>query len=63
MGLYAGITRVVVPFTADQPFWGRRVHAVGEVPKPILVKNLAVEKLTQVIAKRRKKPFASALRR
>lgn len=49
-GLRAGIPNIVVPFTADQPFWGRRVHAVGAGPKPILVKNLSVERLTQAIA-------------
>ena len=49
-GLCAGIPNIVVPFTADQPFWGGRVHAVGAGPKPILVKNLSVEKLTKAIA-------------
>lgn len=48
-GLRAGIPNIVVPFTADQPFWGRRVHAVGAGPKPILVRDLSVEKLTQAI--------------
>lgn len=49
-GLRAGIPNIVVPFTADQPFWGRRVHVVGAGPKPILVKNLSAGKLTQAIA-------------
>jgi len=49
-GLRAGIPNVVVPFTADQPFWGRRVHAVGAGPKPIRVKNLSVGNLAQAIA-------------
>lgn len=49
-GLRAGIPNVVVPFTADQPFWGRRVRAIGVGPKPILVKNISVESLTQAIA-------------
>lgn len=49
-GLRAGIPNIVVPFTADQPFWGRRVHAVGAGPKPILVKNLSAENLTHAIA-------------
>jgi sterol 3beta-glucosyltransferase len=39
-----------VPFTADQPFWGNRVHTIGAGPKPILVKNISVDKLTYVIA-------------
>lgn len=50
-GLRAGIPQIVVPFTADQPFWGGRVHAVGAGPEPIFVKNLSVEKLTQAIAR------------
>ena len=49
-GLRAGIPNIVVPFTADQPFWGRRVHAIGAGPKPILVKRLSMEKLARAIA-------------
>jgi sterol 3beta-glucosyltransferase len=49
-GLRAGIPNVVVPFTADQPFWGKRVHSIGAGPTPILVKNLSVEKLARAIA-------------
>ena len=49
-GLRAGIPNVVVPFTADQPFWGKRVRAIGAGPKPILVKNLSVKKLTRAMA-------------
>ena len=47
--LLAGIPQVVIPFTADQPFWGRRVHAVGVGPEPILVKKLSVDLLVQAI--------------
>ena len=50
-GLRAGISNVVVPFTADQPFWGNRVYAVGAGPKPILVKNISIEKIMRAIAK------------
>lgn len=48
-GLRAGLPNIVVPFTADQPFWGRRVHAVGAGPEPILVKHLSTDRLTQAI--------------
>jgi len=34
-GLRSGIPNIVVPFAADQPFWGARVHALGAGPKPI----------------------------
>lgn len=49
-GLRAGIPNIVVPFMADQPFWGRRVHTIGAGPKPILVRKLSVMTLTQAIA-------------
>ena len=49
-GLRAGIPQVVVPFMTDQPFWARRVHALDVAPKPILVKNLTVDRLVKAIA-------------
>lgn len=49
-GLRAGIPQVVVPFMADQPFWGSRVHAVSVAPKPIRVHQLSVEKMVSAIA-------------
>jgi sterol 3beta-glucosyltransferase len=48
-GLRASIPNIVVPFTADQPFWGKRVHAIGVGPKPIPIKKLSVEKLIQAM--------------
>jgi sterol 3beta-glucosyltransferase len=48
-GLRAGIPNIVVPFMADQPFWGRRVHAAGAGPRPIPVKSLSAENLSQAI--------------
>ena len=48
-GLRAGIPNIVVPFMADQPFWGTRVHAVGAGPKPLPVKRLSVKKLVRAI--------------
>jgi UDP:flavonoid glycosyltransferase YjiC (YdhE family) len=48
-GLRAGIPNIVLPFIADQPFWGKRVHAIGAGPKPVLVKDLSEEKLTRLI--------------
>lgn len=49
-GLRAGIPNIVVPFMADQPFWGNRVYMIGAGPQPILVKNISVDKLTYAIA-------------
>lgn len=48
-GLRAGIPNIVVPFTADQPFWGNNVYKVGVGSKPILVKNLSIDKLVESI--------------
>jgi len=50
-GLRAGIPNVVVPFMADQPFWGRRVQKIGAGPKPVNVNKLSVESLTQAFVK------------
>jgi sterol 3beta-glucosyltransferase len=40
-GLRAGIPQVVVPFTADQPFWGNRIRTLGAGPKPLRVGRLS----------------------
>jgi sterol 3beta-glucosyltransferase len=48
-GLRAGIPNLVIPHTADQPFWGNRVKDIGAGPKPISVKKLSVENLTRAI--------------
>jgi len=43
------VPALLVPFMADQPFWGRRVHALGVGPKPIPRRQLSVEKLAEGI--------------
>jgi len=48
-GLRAGIPTLIVPFTADQPFWAWRVHALGVRPQWILRKKLTAEKLASAI--------------
>ena len=49
-GLAAGRPTVVVPTTSDQPFWGRRVHALGAGPRPIRLRRLTVRNLAQAIS-------------
>ncbi len=44
-GLRAGIPTIIVPFFADQPFWGERVFRLGAGPKPIPRRHLTVERL------------------
>jgi sterol 3beta-glucosyltransferase len=47
--LRAGIPNVVVPFTSDQPFWGRRVHDLGAGPQPTPASRLSVKNLAKAI--------------
>jgi len=48
-GLRAGVPSVVIPFFADQPFWGRRVAELGVGPAPIPRKKLTAERLSRAI--------------
>ena len=50
-GLRAGVPSVVVPFMGDQPFWGRRVAALGAGPAPIPRKRLTAERLAAAITR------------
>ncbi len=47
--LRAGLPTIVVPFIADQPFWGRRVHQLGAGPKPIPFNRLSARNLAEAI--------------
>jgi UDP:flavonoid glycosyltransferase YjiC (YdhE family) len=49
-GLRAGVPSIVVPFFGDQPFWGRRVHALRVGPPPIQRKSLTAPKLAEAIS-------------
>lgn len=40
-GLAAGVPNVVCPFFSDQPFWGRRVAALGAGPPPLPIRALS----------------------
>jgi sterol 3beta-glucosyltransferase len=48
-GLRAGKPTVMVPFIADQPFWGKLVHELGVGPQPIPQKKLSVMALAEAI--------------
>jgi sterol 3beta-glucosyltransferase len=48
-GLRAGVPSVLIPFFGDQPFWGRRVHALGVGPKPIQRRHLSADRLAHAI--------------
>jgi sterol 3beta-glucosyltransferase len=48
-GLRAGKPTLVVPFLADQPFWGKRVHALGVGPAPIPAEKLTADQLAAAL--------------
>ena len=48
-GLRAGVPTVPIPFFADQPFWARCLHDLGVAAKPIPIKRLSTERLTEAI--------------
>jgi sterol 3beta-glucosyltransferase len=48
-GLRAGVPAVIVPFTVDQPFWGKRVAALGVGTAPIPASRLTAEALANAI--------------
>ncbi len=49
-GLRAGVPSVLVPFFGDQPYWGRRVHALGVGPRPTQRRALTVSRLAEAIS-------------
>lgn len=48
--LRAGLPTIICPFFGDQPFWGRRVVALGVGPAPLNRKSLSVESLAAAFA-------------
>lgn len=48
-GLQAGIPNLIVPFTADQGFWGRRIAELGVGSKPIPLRRLTVDRLAEAL--------------
>jgi sterol 3beta-glucosyltransferase len=47
--LRAGVPSVIVPFTADQPYWGKQIHRLGIGPAPIHHRKLTVERLARAL--------------
>lgn len=48
-GLRAGVPAVPVPVTADQPFWARRLAALGAATAPLPFRSLTAELLTDAL--------------
>jgi UDP:flavonoid glycosyltransferase YjiC (YdhE family) len=51
--LRAGVPSVVVPHAADQPFWGKRVAALGAGPQPVPVRRLTTARLAAALQEAR----------
>lgn len=47
--LRAGVPAVTVPVTADQPFWARRLAALGAATDPIPFRSLTAERLAEAL--------------
>jgi sterol 3beta-glucosyltransferase len=48
-GLRAGVPSIIVPQSKDQPFWARRVEALGAGPAPIPRRRLTAGRLAQAM--------------
>lgn len=48
-GLRWGRPSVLCPLGVDQPYWGRRVEALGAGPAPLAQKHLTAERLAQAL--------------
>lgn len=50
-GLHAGVPAMIVPFIADQPFWGTRLAATGVGLPPITPDDLTIRNLSDAITR------------
>jgi UDP:flavonoid glycosyltransferase YjiC (YdhE family) len=48
-GFRAGVPSLMIPFFADQPFWGQKAWQIGVGTKPIPRKQLTTEKLANAL--------------
>ncbi len=48
-GAWSGVPSMAVPYGADQPFWGWRLHQLGVGPAPILYREVTAQKLAAAI--------------
>ncbi len=48
-GLRAGIPSILIPYIADQPYWGHHIHRLGVGPKPIRRSKLDAPSLAAAI--------------
>ncbi len=56
-GLRAGVPSILVPHTADQPFWGRQVASIGASPHAIPIGRLTADALAQALRETKAQPL------
>ncbi|NDJ59863.1 MAG: glycosyltransferase family 1 protein, partial [Chloroflexi bacterium] len=49
LALRSGVPSLVIPFTADQPFWGERTHALGVGPAALPFSTLTADDLAAAL--------------
>jgi UDP:flavonoid glycosyltransferase YjiC (YdhE family) len=49
LALRSGMPSLVIPFTGDQPFWGKRTHDLGVGPAAIPFARLTADRLAAAI--------------
>ncbi|MEW5355120.1 glycosyltransferase [Streptomyces sp. 16-176A] len=54
--LRAAVPAVTVPVTADQPFWARRLAALGAAPDPVPFAELTAERLADALGRAVRQP-------
>lgn len=61
-GLRHGRPTLVCPYFGDQPFWGRRVAAIGAGPAPLPIRSLTVASMAAALLDLERDTYAKAAR-
>jgi sterol 3beta-glucosyltransferase len=56
-GLRSGVPNIVVPHASDQPFWGKRVAAIGAGPQPIPISEFTADRFLAALAEIESEPI------
>ncbi len=56
----AGMPSVVIPHVGDQPFWAKRLHALGVAPAPLDIKEVTVDAVRERVVQATAAPMRAA---
>ena len=59
----AGMPSVVIPHVGDQPFWAKRLHALGVAPAPLDIREVTVDAVRERVVQATAAPMRVAARR